>query len=339
MSMASRQDKVDRAEEAARVAVSELSDANTEKRTEEEEAAKIEEYEREEHRPSVVESLLKSVAGTLEQAKEAVTGKTQETAANEKREGVEAASEKARQTEKKSRWGTDSMAEKAKEAKDRTAERAGEYKEYAEETKNYSGEKAREYKDGAVEKTEETKECAAEKATEGKETAVAKMAELKDTAVDTARRAMGYLTGKKEETKEKAAETGEAAKEKYNETQDKPRPKMEEMKLSEESHEENRGTAGSGNIFSALGSVKDAIKEKLTVPIDTVEEKRVESEQGGGGGGGRGGEEAEKVVMVDMKETPAGEAASKLKATDQMSSQTFDDEGKGIAVVRLERKK
>ncbi|XP_028090194.1 late embryogenesis abundant protein ECP63-like isoform X4 [Camellia sinensis] len=334
MSMASRQDKVDRAEEAARVAVSELSDANTEKRTEEEEAAKIEEYEREEHRPSVVESLLKSVAGTLEQAKEAVTGKTQETAANEKREGVEAASEKARQTEKKSRWGTDSMAEKAKEAKDRTAERAGEYKEYAEETKNYSGEKAREYKDGAVEKTEETKECAAEKATEGKETAVAKMAELKDTAVDTARRAMGYLTGKKEETKEKAAETGEAAK-------DKARPKMEEMKLSEESHEENRGTAGSGNIFSALGSVKDAIKEKLTVPIDTVEEKRVESEQGGGGGGGgRGGEEAEKVVMVDMKETPAGEAASKLKATDQTSGQTLDDkEGKGIAVVRLERKK
>ncbi|CAL5419793.1 unnamed protein product [Camellia sinensis] len=315
MSMASRQDKVDRAEEAARVAVSELSDANTEKRTEEEEAAKIEEYEREEHRPSVVESLLKSVAGTLEQAKEAVTGKTQETAANEKREGVEAASEKARQTEKKSRWGTDSMAEKAKEAKDRTAERAGEYKEYAEETKNYSGEKAREYKDGAVEKTEETKKCGAEKATEGKETAVAKMAELKDTAVDTARRAMGYLTGKKEETKEKAAETGEAAKV-------SPRPKMEEMKLSEESHEENRGTAGSGNIFSALGSVKDAIKEKLTVPIDTVEEKR-----------------AEKVVMVDMKETPAGEAASKLKATNQMSGQTFDDEGKGIAVVRLERKK
>ncbi|KAL7170334.1 hypothetical protein ACSBR2_035241 [Camellia fascicularis] len=202
MSMASRQDKVDRAEEDARVAVSELSDANTEKRTEEEEAAKIEEYELEEQRLSVVESLLKSVAGTLEQAKEAVTGKTQETAV----------SEKARQTEKKSRWGTDSMAEKAREAKDGTAERAGEYKEYAEETKNYSGEKAREYKDGAVENMEETKECAAEKATEGKESAVAQMAELKDTAVDTARRAMGYLTGKKEETMEKAAETGEAAK-------------------------------------------------------------------------------------------------------------------------------
>lgn len=70
------------------------------------------------------------------------------------------------------------------------------------------------------------------------------------------------------------------------ETEDEARRKMQELKLREEGYDdedqkraeperetaEDRGTAGTRNIFSTIGSVKEAIKEKLTKPSDVVEE-------------------------------------------------------------------
>lgn len=44
-----------------------------------------------------------------------------------------------------------------------------------------------------------------------------------------------------------------------------------------------RGIAAKGKIFSAIGSVTEAIKGKLTQPTDVVEEKRAASEHGGSG--------------------------------------------------------
>lgn len=56
----------------------------------------------------------------------------------------------------------------------------------------------------------------------------------------------------------------------------------------------DRGTAGTRNIFSAIGSVKEAIKEKLTMPSDIVEETQAAREYGG-----TKRATAEKVVLDD----------------------------------------
>lgn len=83
-----------------------------------------------------------------------------------------------------------------------------------------------------------------------------------------------------------------------------------------------RGNEGKSNIFSKLGGVKDAIKDKLSMPTDVVEQTRAAREYGGT----RRGTEGEKVVVVD--ETPVGATAHTLKAADQMTGQTFNDVGK-----------
>ncbi|KAL2487277.1 late [Abeliophyllum distichum] len=218
-----------------------------------------------------------------------------------------------------------------------------------------------------MEKAGEYKDYTAEKAKEGKDTTVGKITELKDSAADAARRAVGYLTGKKEETKQKTEETAEAAKqkaeettqaakEKYEETEEEARRKMEEMKIKEEGDiddarkraEEERdaategGTEGEGGgILGTLGSVKDAIKDKLT-PHPTRDET-----------GALPITKEERVVVLDAEGTPvekakmevdveAGATAATLKTADQMTGQTFNDVGRldeeGIARVRLVRK-
>lgn len=63
----------------------------------------------------------------------------------------------------------------------------------------------------------------------------------------------------------------------------------------------DRGTAGTRNIFSAIGSVKEAIKEKLTMPSDIVEETQAAREHGG-----TKRATAEKVVL-DAEGNPVDE--------------------------------
>lgn len=64
----------------------------------------------------------------------------------------------------------------------------------------------------------------------------------------------------------------------------------------------DRETAGTRNIFSAIGSVKEAIKEKLTMPSDVAEETQAAREHGG-----TKRVTAEKKV-VDAEGNPVGEA-------------------------------
>lgn len=99
----------------------------------------------------------------------------------------------------------------------------------------------------------------------------------------------------------------------------------------------NRGQAAKVNIFSAIGNVTDAIKDKLTMPSDIKKETEAAQEYGG----------TKRPVLdtfvVDVDKTPAGEAASTMKKVDQMTGQTtFNDVGKmddqeGVAVIHLER--
>lgn len=80
---------------------------------------------------------------------------------------------------------------------------------------------------------------------------------------------------------------------------------------------------GKGGIFS---TVTDAIKSKLTMPTDVVEETRAAREEGGAGRG-EVPEDAEKVEIKAV-ETRPGAVASTLKAADQMTAQTFNDVGR-----------
>lgn len=131
--MASRQEKLERAEAGARVAAADLRDINRERENEQAaSAAYVVETEQgkeqhQEERPGVIGSVLKAVTGTLENAKEAVVGKSHE-AAETAREGTESAAEKAEEykdyTTEKARERLDDYGEKAKERKE-SCEREG----------------------------------------------------------------------------------------------------------------------------------------------------------------------------------------------------------------------
>lgn len=95
--------------------------------------------------------------------------------------------------------------------------------------------------------------------------------------------------------------------------------------------------AKGGGLFGALGSVKDAIRDKLT-PHPTRDET-------GATEGKRVAADAERTqveMLDDQEETPAGATASTLKEADQISGQTFNDVGRideeGVTRVRLVRK-
>ncbi|KAL9173534.1 hypothetical protein ABFS82_03G121600 [Erythranthe guttata] len=140
------------------------------------------------------------------------------------------------------------------------------------------------------------------------------MDELKETAASAARRTKELLTGNAEELDRKALLGGDTNQEKYRETEFKAREKMEEQKLNKEDEAKqrvaadretaaDRGVAARKNIYGAIGSVKDAIKEKLTYPTDIVHEARASREYGGP-------KRAEKEKLVDeTEEGPYGPAA------------------------------
>ncbi|KAL7156217.1 hypothetical protein ABFS83_03G128600 [Erythranthe nasuta] len=143
------------------------------------------------------------------------------------------------------------------------------------------------------------------------------MDELKETAASAARRTKDLLTGTAEELDRKSLQGGDTNQEKYRETEFKAREKMEEHKLNEEGLQDeakqraaadretaaDRGVAARKNIYGAMGSVKDAIKEKLTYPTDIVHEARASREYGGP-------KRAEKEKLVDeTEEGPYGPAA------------------------------
>lgn len=98
----------------------------------------------------------------------------------------------------------------------------------------------------------------------------------------------------------------------------------------------NRGQAAKVNIFSAIGNVTDAIKDKLTMPSDIKRETEAAREYGGT-------KRPVDTYVVDVEKTPVGEAASTMKKVDQMTGQTtFNDVGKmddqeGVGVIHLER--
>lgn len=66
-----------------------------------------------------------------------------------------------------------------------------------------------------------------------------------------------------------------------------------------------------------MASVSEAIKGKLTQPSDIVAERRADAAP----------DEGDEVV-VDAEKTRPGYVASILKASDQMSGQTFNDVGR-----------
>ncbi|KAL2520239.1 embryonic protein DC-8-like [Forsythia ovata] len=69
----------------------------------------------------------------------------------------------------------------------------------------------------------------------------------------------------------------------------------------------NRGMAARSTIYGAMGSLKDAIKDKLTYPSDIVQEARAVHEYGGPKRG-------EKTVD-DAAGTPSGPAAAPTTKT------------------------
>lgn len=90
--------------------------------------------------------------------------------------------------------------------------------------------------------------------------------------------------------------------EKYNETEEATRRKMDEMKIQEE---EKKAGGGGGGIFSAIGS--------MLAPKHTTEEPTT-------GGGSK--------MVVDVDDTRSGKTAATLKMADQVTGQTFNDVGR-----------
>ncbi|TXG58381.1 hypothetical protein EZV62_016210 [Acer yangbiense] len=307
--MTTRREKELRAEAAVRQAAADLRDVNREADNQ---------PPQQQQKPGVIGSVLRTVQGTYEHAKEAVVGKSYD-AAESTREATESAAEKAKQakdtTTEKAKETTNSALEKAKEAKNKTVEKTGETKDSAlgkakeakdktvektEKTKDSALGKAKESTDYAAEKAKESKDTTVEKAVEGKDTTVGKLGELKDSATGAAKKAMGFLTGKTEEAKYKTAETTEAAKARLLLTTT--------IYVSVQSRAEC--------------NVTEAKKSKFTHP----HEEQVGPEK----------------VEINIEETRPGAVASTMKASDQMSGQTFNDVGVGrIAeeggTIRLDR--
>ncbi|KAI3989793.1 hypothetical protein MKX01_040763 [Papaver californicum] len=255
-------------------------------------------------------------------------------------------------------------AEKARQAKDAivdtTMDYAGSAADKAREAKDYTADKAVEGKDTAVGKIVDLKDSAADAARRAMDFLTGKKDETKDKTYETAEAAKDKTNetaqAAKDKTyetaqspREKAAQTGQATKDKMGETEEATRQKMEDMKLRGEEYKEGakqrggsahayghddqglrhvdegeRGTAAHSNIFGAIGSVTEAIKEKFTAPKDVGERARLQTDDTKSTSAGTG---PEKIIVDVHRETPAGQVASKLKACDQMTGQTFNDVG------------
>ncbi|CAM8941251.1 unnamed protein product [Rhodiola kirilowii] len=174
-------------------------------------------------KPSMIGSMLKSVQGTLNQAKDATIQKAVQ--------AKDYAAEKARE-------GADYTANKAREAKDTTMQKGGECKDYAAEkakqgadftadrakqAKDTKLEKATEYKDYTADKAIQRKDYAVEKAVEGKDYTAEKAVEGKGCHSVGPRKAMDFLTGKKDEAKEKTYKATELSTEILKGTEDEAR--------------------------------------------------------------------------------------------------------------------
>ncbi|XP_074306052.1 uncharacterized protein LOC141641279 [Silene latifolia] len=293
---------------------------------------------------STYEHAKEAVTGKTHDAAE----KTKETADSVSRstqESHDAAAVRAREKAEWARAGRDNTAESLREAKDKTLGTAKDAAGYvgdktreakdktvgtAKDAAGYVGDKTREAKD----KTVEYKDYTADKAVEGKDATVGKLSELKDSAADAAKRAMGYFTVKKDEAKDKVSETAEMAKDKgfetkeeakdmYRGTEDEARRKMAEERRLENLRNKGfntvvdedaalRGEAGKSTVFGAIGNMAEAVKSKLTMPHDVVED---EARRKAGEG---------REVKVTIEESPPGAAAEILRDANRT--------GRGVGV-------
>ncbi|KAF9667727.1 hypothetical protein SADUNF_Sadunf15G0053600 [Salix dunnii] len=288
-----------------RQTASDLRDVNREGECYKEREAKMATDQPQQERPGVIESVLRLVFCLC-------LGENTDTAEEEARQNKDSVAEKAKghrnYTTQKAKETADPAAQKEK-----LVEHKDEHRDYAakkaKETRNSAVEKTVEYKDYAAEKL---RDYTAEKEIEGKDVTVCKLGGLTESAKDATRKAMDFLSGEREEVKEKAAETTEATREKLSETEE-----------GNGSHREQEAET----IFDILGfgTIKDTIRGKLARPEDNVEETRATCEHRGTGRKCLN-KDTEKVIPPE--ETAPGAVASILKASNQMTSQTFNDVGR-----------
>nr|DAD28659.1 TPA_asm: hypothetical protein HUJ06_030127 [Nelumbo nucifera] len=294
-------------------------------------------------------------------------GETRDAAAGVTRKAVDTAAGGAQQAKDKMGEFRDYTAEKARETKDATVDRTGDAADKARqgrdaamnkmgEYKDYTADKAKQGKDATMEKMGEYRDYTAEKAKEGKDSTTGAITNLKDTAAGATRRAMGFLTGRKDDANQQEADTEKTAK-KLGEAEEAARQKIEDLRLRGEEYkneaerkaaearttagskagdvrgtidpkagdasDRGTGSAGRGNIFSPIGNVAGAIKDKLIGPKEVVKHRTEHSGEEGGG----------ERIRIEVETAPieTGEAErlaeNRLKASDQMAGQTFNDVG------------
>ncbi|XP_058204138.1 embryonic protein DC-8-like isoform X2 [Rhododendron vialii] len=296
--MASTQEKMERAEAAARMAAAELSDVNREQRRQqygEERGASKTESDRDQPRDDdekrgVIGNVLKSVAETLEQA---VTGRAPVTSDDDlmRREEVGGGNE------------SPPPAEKAKQKAGETKEKA---KEKLEETKESAAEKARQAKEKLGEVTGVDRERGGEDqpshdddrppndhreeerpgilgsllkvVTGGKRDKASEdrmRGEGSEDLTEKAREAKERAKEKAEETKESAKEKAEETKEKAKEYKDYTAEKAEQTKNSaaEKAKQAKDWTLGK------VSEYKDSAAEKAKEAKDTAVEKAREAKE------------------------------------------------------------
>ncbi|KAK7345447.1 hypothetical protein VNO77_16051 [Canavalia gladiata] len=268
----------------------------------------------------------------------------------------------------------DYAAEKAKEAKDATMNKAGEYKDYtAEKTKEGKDTtmgKLGELKDSATDAAKRAVDYLSGKKEETKEKAAETAEATKNRTSETAETAKKKATEMKDAAKEKAAETTEATKNRTSETAETAKKKAAEMKdaakdKAAETTEatKNKTSETAETAKKKATEMKDAAKDKAAESTEAAKQKTAESkdktkENVSGGGEedtrrkmeelkvhGKGyGEEPERrggdKVVLRVEESRPGAVAETLKATDQMTGQTFNDVGRmdDEGVINVERR-
>lgn len=88
-----------------------------------------------------------------------------------------------------------------------------------------------------------------------------------------------------------------------------------------ERSEAEKGSAARDNVYSAFPSKTESIKGKLTQQSDVVEETRTVRDMGGTGM--KGG--PEKLVIVNVEETPTESVVSTFKGADQAVGENLND--------------